>query len=684
MTSSESLQIKSKIEQEHQYAMQKDEYAWLRDKNWPKVTDKKIISYLEDENKKSEEFFTDIENVTNNLYDEMVARIELKDCSVPYRDGEYFYYVRTDEDSKYSIICRKKDSLENNEQVILDCNQLAKGFNYFSLGGYDVNPNHQLLAYAIDVEGSERYTLRIKNLTNDEMLADILVDLTGEIIWHRKLNGFFYTKYNDNWRSDKVYFHKLGDEQSQDKLVFQEYDNVFRVGITESSDEKFLLISIESGTSSENCYIAMDDEMMVVHKLIARAKDKIYHIDHAHDKLYIISNFRGKNFAIDVANMQNYDFPNWQNIIPHDDDKYLLDFDLYQNHIAIEYRNKGQSSIKIANIKDYDFIDIQFEGASYVVEIDSLPFLSNNLRIAYSSLTQPQTILEYNFIEKTLSTIKVKNIKNGFDSNNYVSKKIWAQNGDVKIPISIIYNKNLYKNDGSNPLYLYGYGSYGIGMEPYFRSHIFSLIDRGFVFAIAHIRGGDELGYLWYESAKFLNKKLTFEDFLACANYLVQEKYTNKGNITICGGSAGGMLVGYAANNQPDLFKSVIAHVPFVDVLNTMMDDSLPLTTGEFEEWGNPKNEEYYEYIKSYSPYDNVKEQAYPAIYVTAGISDPRVTYWEPAKWVAKLRDKKQDNNLIIFETNMDAGHGGSSSRFARMKEVAKEYSFILKIYALD
>lgn len=659
-----------------------DNYAWLRSKNWQtKVDESEILNYLNEENKYAETFMDSVKDLREQLFTEMKSRIKLADKSVPVKEDNYFYYSYTHEDSNYAIYARKKDSLDNEEEIIFDQNIAAQDYEYFDVEDISVSPNHQLVAYSTDINGSERYTIQVKDLTNNIILSDQITDTLGSIVWHENSQGFFYTPVDEHWRTQKVYFHKLGDDPKNDQLIYQEKDNSFSVNISKSASKKFIFMDIHSHDCNEVRYINLADSGLKEHLIKTRADQQLYDVDHAHNKFYMITNDKGKNFRLISVNEDKLADNNWIEIIPHRENIYLTDFDLFTNHLVITERDKGLNNIRVIDLCNNEEHNINFPESAYLASVMDTNF-EDNLRITYSALSIPDSVLEYDFTNKRLTTLKVREIPSGYNPKEYVTERIYALSRDgVEIPISLVYKKDLFKKDGSNPLYLYGYGSYGHSIAANFRTNILSLVDRGFIFAIAHIRGGDDLGYRWYEDAKYLTKRNTFLDFVNSAEYLIDNKYTTKNNIVIAGGSAGGMLVGVAINEFPELFKAAIAHVPFVDVLNTMLDDTLPLTPGEFKEWGNPKQADYYHYIKSYSPYDNIKPQNYPALYVTAGLNDPRVTYWEPAKWVAKLREIKTDKNPIIFEINMGQGHGGATKRFDYLKEAAKEYAFILKTF---
>ncbi len=661
-----------------------DQYHWLRDQNWPNVQNPKVLDYLKAENNYTENYFKPLNGLTDKLYKEMLGRIKLADRSVPVKHSDgYYYFTITEEQSSYPIYARK--TKDGSDEIILDQNKEAVGHNFFNIGAISVSPDGKLLAYSQDVSGDEHYTILVKDLSNNKLLSDSITNVIGNAVWSKTGTGFYYTKLDDKWRANKVYFHKLGEAQELDQLVQEELDQIFRLSVNKSSSEEYIFITSSSSTSTETSFIKADDSSHQPHLIIPRKEDHLYEVDHIHEDFYIQTNDKGKNFRLVKIAVQNYSTHEFIEIIPHSEEVYLIGFYLYENNLVIVTKELGLPKITVTDYTLNDKKIISFPDAAYTAGVIYSCVSDDGMLISYSSLNTPSTIFKYGFALKDLVTLKTQEIPSGYDKNLYQSERLFATSKDgVKIPISLVYKKSLFKKDGSNPLFLYGYGSYGIAIPPAFSTNIISLLDVGFVYAIAHIRGGDDLGFKWYESAKFLTKKKTFEDFISAADYLVEHHYTSQGEIAIMGGSAGGMLVGAVMNERPELFKTVIADVPFVDVLNTMLDDTLPLTPGEFKEWGNPKEKEYFTYMKSYSPYDNIRPQNYPKLYVLAGLNDPRVTYWEPAKFVAKLRATKTDNNILLLETEMEAGHGGKSGRFDRLKEIAKKYAFMLNEFAIN
>ncbi|XVN43326.1 MAG: S9 family peptidase [Candidatus Rickettsia vulgarisii] len=661
-----------------------DEYAWLRDPEWPSVKNQKIIEYLQAENKYTEQFFTPLQKRKDEIFEELKGRIKLADQSTYVKKDEYYYYNRMEEDKDYPIYCRKFRSTEAPEEIILDVNLLAKGQKFTSVGSVAISPDHTLLAYSVDFVGDERYTIKVFNLKTQEYLPDEIDNIDGNIVWHENLQGFFYTPLNEQWRPDKLMFHSLGDVNSNDKLILQIFDPLYRLHVSKSSSKKYIFVNMSGHSTNETYVIKMDDASFQM-KLIRPLKDEIfYDVEHNGANFYIKTNENAKNFRIVIVDENNFQNDQWNNdYIPEDSSKYLSAFDITENYLILNYRDMGLPLIKVKNLQDKLEKIINFPDASFTAIAQSTNFQEDDIRINYSSLSRPNTTYSYDFTDDKLLILKIQEIPSGFNPEEYKVERIFADNEGVKIPVTLLYKKSLFKGDGSNPVYLYGYGSYGHAIPVAFRNTAISLVNRGFVYAIAHIRGGDDLGHDWYEDAKFLNKKRTFDDFIASAEILIKERYTSKNSIVICGGSAGGLLIGAVLNKRPELFKVAVAHVPFVDVLNTMLDETLPLTPGEFKEWGNPKDPEYFDYIKSYSPYDNIKSQTYPSLFVTAGLSDPRLGYWEAAKWVARLRDRKIDDNVLLLKTNMDSGHGGASGRFDYLKEAADDIIFIINIFGI-
>ncbi|MEY3197138.1 MAG: hypothetical protein RLZZ59_506 [Pseudomonadota bacterium] len=663
----------------------RDNYFWMRDKKWPKeVSDTAILNHLKEENTYTASFFKDVTEVKDKLFNEIKGRIKLTDQDIYTKIDNYYYYTRTEEALNYPIYCRKFGSLEAPEEIILDVNKLAEGKKFTKVNVLSVNPSHSKMAYAVDYSGNEKCEIKIWDFESNQYMSDTINDCAGNIVWHNTKNGFFYTPVRDDHRTDTVMFHELGKGSEEDKKIFVEDNSSFQVGIKKSRSGKYLFIASEGHGISETRLISLDDDAMILNLVKAAQKDVQYDVQHNGDYIYMFTNDAGPNFRILRTEISNLSYDNWVEYIPLDKSKALESFDISEDYMMLSYKKDGLPLIKILGIKDGRAQILTFPDEAYTASPYVSNFLENDLRVEYSSLARPRTIYSYEFDKNTLHIMKETEIPTGHQAADYEVKRIWAMNGDVRIPVSIVYKRDLLKGDGSNPLYLYGYGSYGIESAPSFRSTILSLVDRGFVFAIAHVRGGDDMGYEWYLDGKLLNKKNTFDDFILCTEALINEKYTSKGNVVIMGGSAGGMLVGAVVNMRPDLYKAVVAHVPFVDVINTMLDDTLPLTPLEYNEWGNPKDQKYFDYMKLYSPYENIIAQDYPHIFATAGLYDPRVGYWEPAKWVARLRELKTDENVVLLKTDLESGHQGSSGRFDRFTEIAEEYAFILKVFGIQ
>lgn len=663
-----------------------DNYAWLRDPKWPEISNPEILNYLNEEKKYTEKFFKSVEKVKKKLYREMESRIPKEDSSYPVRIDDYEYFDRVEKGKNYKIHFRRS-KLTKREEILIDENELAKGSTFFKLGLFELSHDQQLIAFSQDKLGQERYELRIKDLKTNKFIPDVLENVSGEtVIWHKKLKGFFYVALNEKLRADRVYFHILGESQTKDKLIYQEKDETFSVGLKYSSDRTYLFLETSRNNTQEHYYIQLEQEDLTPKVLIPRKEGHLYVPDYLDGYFYFLTNDKGSNFRLIKAACNDLKFDEAVQVVEHSVTKYIVNFYLYKNFLVYKLMENGIPKIKIRDIKHNNAeIEVPFNEDIYDANIEFTRYEDPFLRIKYSSLATPETIFEYHFESAELHRRKTKQVLGGFNAQEYKVERLGVPSKDGKtIPISLVYKKSLKKSEG-NPLLLYGYGSYGLGVETKFVLPIISLLDRGFIYAIAHIRGGDELGYDWYNSAKLLAKKLSFDDFIDASEYLINKGYTVKKNIAITGRSAGGMLMGYCANERPDLYRAIVAGVPFVDVLNTMLDENLPLTPGEYTEWGNPKDEKFYHYIKSYSPYDNVRAQEYPHMYVTAGLNDPRVTYWEPAKWVAKLRECKTDQHLLLLDINMGSGHFSDSGLHNVLKDdYAKMYAFLLTVFDIE
>ena len=657
-----------------------DPYAWLRDPGYPEVKDEKILTHLKAENAWFETRMAGQKDKTDALFKEMRARIKEADKSVPQKDGNFLYWVEYEDGAEYKKWFRRPVGAPADgsaDQLILDEVALAKGKEYFRLGAISVSNNGKLLAYSVDDNGSERFTAKVQNLETGEILPDEIPGTLSALVWVAGDTGLVYSLANENWRTDNARLHWLGKPLTDDVELYHEDDEGFRVGGGLSSNEKWLVISSGDHETSETRLIPTADPLAKPLLVKARQKGVEYDVDERDGTLYIHTNDTHENFRLATASL---DKPGeWTTLIAGSDDFYLTDVSLFRDFYVTEGRLRGLDHIDLRSYTDPAKVEpITFPEASYTAGLDDNPeWAVDTLRLSYASMVSPSTVYDYHLADKRLEVLKVQEIPSGYDAALYATERleITARDG-TKVPVSIMYRKD---RKGPGPLYLYGYGAYGISIDPGFSTSRLSLVDRGFAFAIAHIRGGDDLGRAWYKAGKLDKRTNTFNDFVDVAKGLVERGYTEAGKIAISGGSAGGELMGAVINSDPQLWGAVVAHVPFVDVLNTMLDASLPLTPGEWPEWGNPiEDKAAFELIRSYSPYDQVKAQAYPPLLVTAGLNDPRVTYWEPAKWVAKLRELKTDQNELLLKTNMGAGHGGKSGRFESLKETAEEFAFIL------
>ncbi len=656
-----------------------DNYYWMND---PK--DPEVIKYLEEENAYMAQETAHLDKLQEDLFEEMKGRIKQDDASVPYKNRGYYYINRYEQGKEYPIYSRKKETLEAAEEVLLDVNELAKPYDYYNVGGLSVSMNNKLLAYGEDTLSRRIYTLRFKNLETGEMLSDVIPNTTGGAVWANDNKTIFYTtKEEGTLRSYKVFRHILGTPVAQDVEIFHEKDNTFYCFAYKTKSDKYIVIGTAQTLSQEYHVIEADNPMANLRVIQPRERNLEYGIDHYGDKFYIRTNLNAKNFRLMTTPENATSKDNWTELIAHREDVLLEGIDIFKDYLVITERKNGIIQLRIRPWKGQEHY-IDFPEEAYVAYTSTNPeFDTELLRIGYQSLTTPNSIFDYNMLTKERVLLKEQEVLGEFNKDDYQSERIMVTVRDgKKVPVSIVYKKG-FKKDGKQPLLLYAYGSYGNSIDPTFSSARLSLLNRGFAYAIAHIRGGEEMGRAWYEDGKLLNKKNTFNDFIDCGEYLIQNKYTNSDKLFAAGGSAGGLLMGAVLNMRPDLWKGVVAAVPFVDVVTTMLDETIPLTTFEYDEWGNPADKTYYDYMKSYSPYDNVERKDYPAILVTTGLYDSQVQYWEPAKWVAKLREMKTDDNPLLFKTNMDAGHGGQSGRFRRLKEVALEYAFMLDLAGL-
>ena len=653
-----------------------DNYYWLNQREDPKV-----IAYLEAENHYKDEVMANLTEIQDELYEEIKGRIKEKDASVPQLDNGYWYYNRYDVGQEYPVYCRKKGTLDAAEEVMLNVNELAKNYDYYNATGLEVSPGNKWLAYAEDTLSRRIYTIRFKNLETGETIEEIIPNTDGDVVWANDSKTVFYGIKDETLRVYKIFKHRLGTDASLDQEVFHEEDPTFDLGIGKSKSKKYIIMASWQTLSREYRYLDADTPDGEWKIIQPRERNLEYSADHAGGKWYIRTNLDAKNFRLMSAEEGKTTKENWKEVIPHRDDVFFQDFDLFKNYLVISERIDGIRKIRIKSWDGKLDQHIDFGEEAYVAAPSNNPEWNTDVvRISYQSLTTPPTVYDYNMATKDMKTMKEQEVLGGFNKSNYTAERIFATARDgVKVPVSIVYRKG-FKKDGTQPLLLYAYGSYGYSIDPSFNAARLSLLDRGFAFAIAHIRGGQEMGRHWYEDGKLLKKKNTFTDYIDCGDYLVSQKYTDTGHLFAMGGSAGGLLMGAVVNMRPDLFKGVVAAVPFVDVVTTMLDESIPLTTFEWDEWGDPRKKEYYDYMLSYSPYDQVEAKDYPAMLVTTGLHDSQVQYWEPAKWVAKLREMKTDKNPLLLHTNMDAGHGGQSGRFRAYKETAMEFAFMLDL----
>ena len=664
-----------------------DPYRWLKDDGYPHVKDADVLAYLHAENAYFDAVMAPHQGLVETIFAELKGRQQPDDRSVPVRDGAYYYQWRFESEGQYRVWSRwpVAPGVENDApaeaQVILDEPALAVDTEYFRLGAFAVSNNDSLLAYGTDTSGAERFTLRIKDLTTDVLLGDVIENTQGDLVWAADDSAFFYTALDEQWRPFQVRLHRLGEPAADDVVVYEEKDPGFFVDLVLTSSKRYVVISTADHITAEAYLIPADDPAAAPALVARRRKGHDYRLDHQGDRFVIKTNDKHKNYRLVAAPESDPSEARWQELIAPSDQRYVRGFQAFANFVAIEERIDGVDQIRLLH-RDGRSTYVEFSEPAYTVGLgDNREFASDTVRLNYSSMVTPDTVFDYHLPNNRLQTRKVRHIPSGHEPANYVAERLVAPARDsVGIPVSLVYRKDT-RTDGSAPLYLYGYGAYGHGIMPSFSSNRLSLLDRGFVFAIAHIRGGDELGYHWYEAGKLTERTNTFNDFVDAARHLIAKGVTQAGCIAIAGGSAGGELMGAVVNQAPELWGAVAAHVPFVDVLNTMLDTSLPLTPIEWPEWGNPiEDKQAFEHIRSYSPYDQLKPGHYPPMLVTAGLNDPRVTYWEPAKYVAKLRTLKQDDNPLLLKTNMGAGHGGKSGRFDALYEVAEEYAFMVSV----
>lgn len=663
-----------------------DNYYWMIDyfKKGPDST--KVVDYLKAENVYLDTMMSGTKNFQEKLFTEMKSRIKEKDESVPVFKNGFFYYSRTEEGKQYFKYCRKKGTLDAKEEVLFDADEMAKGHPYYSAVGFNISEDNKLMAFGVDTVSRRQYTIYIKNLETSEIYKDAMTPASGSSVWANDNKTLFYTKNNsETLLTEKIMRHKLGSDAMQDVVVYDEKDHSNYIGVGKSKSSKFIYIYSGGTLSSETRFIDANQPDDAFKVFQPRMKEVLYNVDDMGDKFLIVTNWNAKNFRLMECAFNKTDSADWKEVIPHRTDVLLEGIEVFKNFLVISERKNGLIQMRIRNAANSQEHYLDFGEPAYLAYVGAnLEYNSRTLRYNYTSLTTPNSTFDYNMDTKEKKLMKQQEVLGGYNKKDYVTERLYATARDgVKVPVSLVYKKG-FKKDGTSPLLLYGYGSYGFSMDASFNSSRLSLLNRGFVFAIAHIRGGQEMGRQWYEDGKMMKKKNTFTDFIDCAEYLVQQKYTSKEHLYAQGGSAGGLLMGAITNMRPDLWHGVIAQVPFVDVVNTMLDESIPLTTNEFDEWGNPKNKDAYEYMKSYSPYENVEKKDYPNLLVITGLHDSQVQYFEPAKWVAKLRAMKTDNNILLLHTNMEYGHGGASGRFDYLKDIALQYAFLFALEGIS
>ena len=666
-----------------------DNYYWMRlsdEQKNAEIPDEQtvnVLGYLNAENNYLKQKIKHTEAFQKQLFNEIVGRIKQTDESVPVSLRGYSYYTRYEEGKDYAITCRKKDKASTTEEVMLNQNEMAEGLAYFAVGGQAISMDNRLLAYGVDTISRRQYTLFFKDLSSGELLKDKLVNTTGSAVWANDNKTVFYTTKDPvTLRSSKIFKHILGTSQAEDELVFEEEDETFSCFIYKTKSSDYLMIGSSQTLSSEYRFLDANrpnGEWQILQK---REKNHLYRVSHYDNDFYITTNWDAQNFRLMKTPVSNTSKANWTEVIAHRIDVLLEGIDIFKNYLVLSEKKNGLNEIRIIKWQDKSEYYLEFNDPAYMAYTSANPeFDTDILRYGYTSMTTPNSTYDFNMVTKDQELLKQQEVMDAnFSPENYQSERFFVEARDgAKVPVSLVYRKGL-KKDGNNPLLLYAYGSYGASMDPYFSSVRLSLLDRGFIYAIAHVRGGQEMGRQWYEDGKLLTKQNTFNDFIDCGEYLVEQKYTSPKHLYANGGSAGGLLMGGIVNMAPELWNGVVANVPFVDVITTMLDESIPLTTSEFDEWGNPKIKEYYDYIKTYSPYDNVQKMAYPNLLITTGYWDSQVQYWEPAKWIAKLRAYRTNDNLLLMRCNMDVGHGGASGRFERYKEYAMMYAFFLDL----
>lgn len=663
-----------------------DDYYWMNDffKEGPDA--ELVIDYLKKENDYTNAVLKPTEKLQEQLFQEMKARIREKDESVPYLKNGYYYYTRTEDGQQYFKFCRKKDELNASEEILLDIDAMANGYAYYDATGFSVSPDNNLMSFGVDTVSRREYTIFIKNLLTGEIYIDEIPKTSGNSTWAKDNKTLYYTAKNPvTLLSEKINRHTLGTLVDDDVTVYEEIDNTNYIGVGKSKNGEYIFIESEGTLSSEVFYLKSDDPTGDFQVFQPRIKNVLYHITALEDRFLIVTNDEAKNFKVMQCPLGMTSKEHWTTFIPHREDVLVSEVDEFKDYLVVSERKNGLSHIAVHNLKNEEQYYLDFGEVAYTVypstnvEYDTL-----QLRFGYTSLVTPLSTYEYDMVTREKILLKQQEVVGGYDTHAYSTERIFAKASDgTAIPISLVY-KNGIKKDGSAPLLLYAYGSYGYAIDPTFNSARLSLLDRGFVYAIAHIRGGEEMGRQWYEEGKMMNKINTFTDFISCGHYLIDQKFTSLGHLYAQGGSAGGLLMGAIANMEPNLWNGIIAQVPFVDVVNTMLDEGIPLTTNEYDEWGNPNEEQAYFYMKSYSPYENVEQKEYPNILVTTGLHDSQVQYFEPAKWVAKLRKMKTDNHVLLLKTDMEYGHGGASGRFDYLKDIALNYAFLFALENIE
>lgn len=664
-----------------------DNYYWMYDYFGKGPDSTKVVDYLKEENAYLDKVMGKTKKFQEDLYTEMKARIKEKDESVPVFKNGYYYYTRTESGQEYYKYCRKKGSLRAKEEVLLDIDEMAKGHAYYAATGFEISENNKLLAYGVDELSRRQYTIYVKNLETGAIMSDAIPNTEGQAVWANDNKTLFYTSKNPvTLLSEKIQRHTLGQDASEDVVAYEEKDNTNYIWVEKSKNNKFIFIYSSATLSSELRMLDASKPNEDFKVFAPRMKEVLYDVYTLNDKFLIRTNRdKAKNFKVMECPLDKTDSKSWKDMIPHRRDVLVQGIEEFKEFIVINERKAGLVKMRVRHLKDKVEHYIEFGETAYTANFGGNPeYNSNTLRYSYTSMVTPGSVFDYNMVKKTKQLMKQQEVLGGYDAKEYTTERLLATAKDgTKVPISIVYKKGYVKN-GKAPLLLYAYGSYGASMDAGFNGTRLSLLNRGFAFAIAHIRGGQEMGRQWYEDGKLMKKKNTFTDFIDCGEFLISKKYTSKEHIYAMGGSAGGLLMGAVVNMAPELWHGVIAQVPFVDVVNTMLDESIPLTTNEFDEWGNPKEKAAYDYMKSYSPYENVEKKAYPNILVTTGLHDSQVQYFEPAKWVAKLRDYKTDSNVIMLHTNMEFGHGGASGRFDYLKDVALNFAFLCTLEDID